>query len=294
MRSFFSKNLTQTCSRSIEYSRSYEKGKSFNCTEYVKGETYYNNDFVQDFVIYENSLYVCMKETREVPGSSSDWKLIVESGDILDATASVDNNVGTPRVEIVTEGEGLDKRFHFSFFNLKGEKGEKGNKGEKGDQGEIGPQGVQGVKGDQGIQGERGEKGEKGDRGERGLKGERGKQGPKGEQGPQGLQGIRGERGFKGEKGDTGEAGPRGAIGPQGPKGDPGIPGEKGEKGEKGDSGNGNMSVGVGEPNYRGFENDIYLDIESGIFYEKDSEEWVTVGKISVGGGSVDLEWKDE
>ena len=28
---------------------------------------------------------------------------------------TIDNNVGTPRVEIVTEGEGLDKRFHFSF-----------------------------------------------------------------------------------------------------------------------------------------------------------------------------------
>lgn len=156
MRSFFSNSSAQEsrqCSRSVEHSRSYEKGKSFNCTEYVKGETYYNNDFVQDFVIYEYCLYACVRETREVPGTSEDWRLIVRSTDLLGATASIDNKVGTPRVEITTTGEGLDKKFHFEFFNLKGEKGDKGLKGDKGDRGE---QGIQGIQGDRGPKGESG------------------------------------------------------------------------------------------------------------------------------------------
>lgn len=220
-------------------SRSFYKGKSFRFWDWSKNKdrTYLNDEFFQDFVAFNGTLYVCINTTTTIPGTSDDWKLVVRSVDLLDATANIDNNVGIPRVEITTIGEDLDKRFHFDFFNLKGEQG---------------VQGEQGIQGPQGIPGEIGPKGEKGDSGEKGDKGD------KGEQGIQGVQG------------------------------------EKGEKGEKGDSGNGNMSVGVGEPSYRGFENDIYLDIESGIFYEKDSEEWVTVGKISVGGGSVDLEWKDE
>lgn len=186
MRSFFSNNSTQNsgqCGRSVEYSRSYEKGKSFNCTEYTKGETYYNNDFVQDFVIYEHCLYACVRETREVPGISEDWILVVRSTDLLGATASIDNKVGTPRVEITTTGEGLDKKFHFEFFNLKGEKGDKGAKGDKGDKGDRGEQGIQGI---QGIQGE---------------------VGPRGEIGPIGPQGVKGDKGDKGDRGPKGESG---------------------------------------------------------------------------------------
>lgn len=266
MRSFFSKNLTQNsgqCGGSVEYSRSYEKGKSFNCTEYIKGKTYHNNDFIQDFVIYEQCLYACIRETREIPGDSGDWILIVRSADLLGATASIDNKVGTPRVEITTVGEGLDKKFHFEFFNLKGEKGDKGTKGDKGDRGEQGIQGVQGIQGEVGPIGPIGPQGIQGERGEQGL---------------QGIQGERGEQGPQGPKGDKGEVGPRG---------------ERGEKGEKGESGNGNMSIGEGAPIEKGYSGDIYLDIKEGIFYEYD-DTWTEIGTISVGDGSADVEWVDE
>lgn len=193
MHSFFVKNQSQeSCNTrdSIEFSRSYKKGKSFNCTEFVKGETYYNNDFVQDFVIHEGCLYACVRETRDVPGASDDWKLVVRSADLVDATASVDNKVGTPKVIVTTTAEGLDKKFHFDFFNLKGERGLQGIQGEKGEQGERGPQGIQGVKGP------KGEKGEKGDQGPVGL------QGPQGEPGPQGIPGEKGEKGEDGKGGE--------------------------------------------------------------------------------------------
>ena len=74
MRSFFTKEQTDktVCSRPIEYSRSYEKGKSFHCTEYQRGVDYYNNDFLQDFVIYDYKLYACVRDTIEVPGESED------------------------------------------------------------------------------------------------------------------------------------------------------------------------------------------------------------------------------
>jgi hypothetical protein len=61
---------TMSCSKPIEYSRSFEKGKSFNCSEYEQGRTYYNNDFLQDFVIYKGCLYVCIKETTDIPNDS--------------------------------------------------------------------------------------------------------------------------------------------------------------------------------------------------------------------------------
>ena len=115
-----------------------------------------------------------------------------ESASISGATASINNNVGTPSVRVITKGTDLNRSFDFVFENLKGEKG------------------------DIGVQGPKGEKGEKGDRGE---KGNTGIQGP---QGPIGLTGPRGEIGPKGEKGERGEIGPQGSQGPQGPKGESG------------------------------------------------------------------------
>lgn len=127
-------------------------------------------------------------------------------------------------------------------------------------------------------------KGDKGDRGEQGI------QGPQGEIGPQGTQGLKGEQGIQGLPGEIGPVGPQG---PKGDRGEIGPQGEKGEKGEKGESGNGNMEIGTGKPLQKGYENDIYLDIESGIFYEYD-KKWNNVGKISVEGGSADIEWQDD
>ena len=270
MHSFFVKNQSQEpCGihESIEFSRSYKKGKGFNCTEFVKGETYYNNDFIQDFVIHEGCLYACVKETRDIPGASDDWKLVVRSADLADATASVDNKVGVPKVVVTTTADGLDKKFHFDFFNLKGERGLQGIQGEQGEKGETGPQGPQGIKGPKGDKGDKGEKGEKGDRGIQGIQGIPGETGPigpqglrgeKGDVGPQGIQGEKGERGDQGEIGPAGPQGLQGEQGPQGPQGEPGIQGERGDC---------NFTIGNGSPVKNGDKNDIYLDLSSGIFY---------------------------
>ena len=295
MRSFFVKegqSSEEDCAP-VEFPRSYKKGKSFYCSEYQPTVTYHNNDFVQDFVTYKHALYACVKECfGEIPGESDSWVLVVKSTDLVGATATVDSNVGTPWVEVNAVGVGLDKELEFKFHNLKGERGYKGEQGDQGIQGEPGPQGEQGPRGFIGEKGERGEKGEKGDKGEKGEKGDRGFRGPKGERGLQGLQGIRGERGFKGEKGDQGEVGPRGMPGATGPKGDRGERGEIGPQGPKGESGNGNMDIGKGAPVEKGYSGDVYLDLESGIFYEYE-KEWKNVGKISVA-DSTNIEWQDD
>lgn len=122
----------------------------------------------------------------------------------ITASATVDDNTGTPSVEVIRTEEDEDINFEFNFHNLKGETGAQG------------PQGVQG---------------EKGDTGEQGPAGATGPQGPKGDTGAQGPQGA------QGEKGDTGEQGPAGATGPQGPKGDTGATGETGAQGPQGPAG---------------------------------------------------------
>lgn len=218
MRSFFTNNTSEDprycksyCNTTIDYSRSYERGKSFYCSEYKREEQYYNNRFLQDFVIYNFGLYACVRDTTEVPGEGNDWVLVTKSADITNVEAVIDNNVGVPRVEVEEIGDRFEKSFKFKFSNLKGEKGNKGDRGEKGDTG---------------------------DRGEKGDKGEQGIQGPKGE------------------------------------------------------SGNGNMSIGKGVPKEDGYENDIYLDIESGIFY-KFSTTWEKTGTVLMEGAYADLEWKE-
>lgn len=133
----------------------------------------------------------------------------------LTATASVDNNVGEPRV-VVTDQFDPETNVHnldFAFKNLKGATGA---------QGETGPQG---------IQGERGIQGPAGPQGIQGIPGPTGPRGAAGEQGPQGIQGPQGEKGDKGDKGDTGATGATGATGPQGPQGIQGIQGPAGADG---------------------------------------------------------------
>ena len=75
---------------------------------------------------------------------------------VITATASVNNAVGTPSVNVVKGGTDTNPTFAFNFTNLKGAKGDPGEQGPQGDpgpQGEQGPQGPQGPKGDPGAGG---------------------------------------------------------------------------------------------------------------------------------------------
>lgn len=51
---------------------------------------------------------------------------------ISDVTASVDNNTGTPSVDVTYTGSNDDKTIDFAFHNLKGEKGDTGERGATG------------------------------------------------------------------------------------------------------------------------------------------------------------------
>ena len=180
------------------------------------------------------------------------WEEETPGADVeITATASVDNQVGTPRVSVEkTETETGDINFDFAFHNLKGEQGERGEQGIQGIQGETGPRGESGPAGPQGIQGEPGPRGETGLQGETGPQGPQGEAGATGPQGPAGADGITPTisatatadnlssstptvqvtktgtdaapnfafafSGLKGEQGVTGATGPQGPQGPAG------------------------------------------------------------------------------
>lgn len=58
--------------------------------------------------------------------------IISAKPEITGVTASVDNNVGTPYVDVTETGTGTDFSFDLAFHNLKGDRGEQGETGETG------------------------------------------------------------------------------------------------------------------------------------------------------------------
>lgn len=51
------------------------------------------------------------------------------AGEITNVTATIDNNIGTPSVDVSLGGTASKRTFNLSFHNLKGEKGEQGTNG---------------------------------------------------------------------------------------------------------------------------------------------------------------------
>lgn len=67
--------------------------------------------------MYDNGTWVSQGQLRGDKGDTGDTGAPAGFGSI---TATVDNNVGTPAVEVETSGPNASKNFNFKFKNLKG------------------------------------------------------------------------------------------------------------------------------------------------------------------------------
>ena len=61
--------------------RNYSKGKSFKFSKWNELDTYNNDEFIQDWVVYEGKLYVCIKtNTNVIPLESKEWEFVNNVG----------------------------------------------------------------------------------------------------------------------------------------------------------------------------------------------------------------------
>lgn len=164
----------------------------------------------------------------------------------ITATASANDEVGVPAVDVVATTSDDTTNFDFTFYGIKGDTGSPGPMGPTGPSG--GPIGPTGDTGPTGPTGPKGDSGLKGDTGPMGPIGPTGATGPTGPAGPAG--GPMGPTGNTGPMGPTGNTGP---AGPAGPTGDTGPMGPTGPTGPKGADGEGRVSgvKGDAEADYR-------------------------------------------
>lgn len=74
------KNFVPIC-LDVDESRTFHQGKSFRfwVWEDNKHRVFINDDFYQDFVGYKDDVWVCINNTTDVPGTSSDWEIFTKS-----------------------------------------------------------------------------------------------------------------------------------------------------------------------------------------------------------------------
>lgn len=87
MDNFFTPTL-----HSNNYSRTYSKGKSFKFSEWNAEDVYNNDEFIQDFVKYDNKLWACREvKSYNDPPSESKWILVLDGVADLNFQVPVDN-----------------------------------------------------------------------------------------------------------------------------------------------------------------------------------------------------------